>query len=348
LWWDTEYYSFLHRGVLFRIWGRKKRNSPRTRALWAVPPTMDAFSKVSPPLAFGEGDLSFPTKEVYEIYEGYDREYKEGTWALTTRQTMRRIAYCASQGDPFATLYLGHAFMRTSTVAEGECLYAKLLYRIAYPKIVVIAENPSDSYYEQANFQLALEAFKNWDKIRYLSSNLTPLEYIERIPTSRRGELLKLLYKLRYGPKDEKPLLEEFLHEEDLKNHPWAFLTSMYFYNECKGDERIKIYETAISKHSHPAFLIDLGNIHLYGFHSPWTEFSVKQRCKEKALPFYKKAGKLSCPIAYMKMTELIVPYKIMEHDFDFEKITSKEDFLQCCTYMSKAADLGLPEAFYI
>jgi hypothetical protein len=108
--------------MLFRNWGRKKRNSPRTRALW-VAPTMTSFSNLSPPSALGEGGLSLPTQEVYEIYEGYDREYKEGTWALTTRQTMRRLAYCASQGDPFATLYLGRAFMGTSTVSEGECLY---------------------------------------------------------------------------------------------------------------------------------------------------------------------------------------------------------------------------------
>ncbi|HXF90641.1 MAG TPA: hypothetical protein VNJ29_01785, partial [Candidatus Nitrosotenuis sp.] len=296
--------------------------------------------------AVGEGDCSFPAREV-EIYEGYNRQYEEGTWALTTRQTMRRLAYCASQGDPFAILYLGHAYKHTTTVAELECPYAKRLYRIAYPKIAEIAENPSDPQYEHANFQLALEAFNNWRSIPYLSSHLTPLEYLERIPTSRRGELLKRLYQLRYGPKNEKPRWEEFLDGDDLKNHPWAFLRSMNFFR-FEGDEYIKAYESALSKCQHPGFLLELADVYKEEFESPWTDSSLKHLYKEKALPLLKRAGELGCPIAYLKMTEFFIPNEFgFECDFDFEKVQTKEDLLLCCEYITKAAYLGLPEAFF-
>ncbi|HXF90759.1 MAG TPA: hypothetical protein VNJ29_02385, partial [Candidatus Nitrosotenuis sp.] len=77
--------------------GEERKEIHQELELYGLPPTIESFSYVSPPSAVGEGDCSFPAREV-EIYEGYNRQYEEGTWALTTRQTMRRLAYCASQG----------------------------------------------------------------------------------------------------------------------------------------------------------------------------------------------------------------------------------------------------------
>jgi hypothetical protein len=294
---------------------------------------------VSKDIKGGTEDLSsqmtFPHHEIDDIYEAFGGGYEEGMWVLTTRTTMRQLAFCASKGDPVGALYLANAFNHTSPVCQSMCPLARRIYERAFASLEVVAFQTTDTLTAaKAKFLLAKEYFTPayLNHAKYIPNKIDiALKHLENL-TSREAILLTNIIRARHDI-NPTPSFEDFLNEEDLKIHPWGFLKALKLF-PLNLKSTIETLETAIQKGNHPALLM-----HLEGYYREHYERTNDESSIVKCLSLLERAGALGHPLAYIEMGAFYVRFNSLSRSFNFTEATPSDS--------EKSRALHLPEASY-
>jgi len=291
---------------------------------------------------FESTPASFPHHEINGIYEAYGGGFNvHGSWALTTRKTMRSLAQCAREGDSIALLYLAHAFDHTRS-ATKECFMTKNLYKSAFHALSARAEQTTNlETRAKARFIIAKE-LKALVYVKPLDDGMSgtdfSFKYLESLET-REAILLRNLLRLK-DKLDPQPTLGDFLHAEDLRMHPWALLRALEYTNQGYIPQ-LATFGAALQIYKHPAYLVSRA-----GIFEEFYKLKKNPSHKEQCLNLFQEAGDLGHPQAYMKMVSLLVPYDTQSGHFDFSKASSDE--LEVCKgYLEKATRQLMPGAFY-
>jgi hypothetical protein len=285
----------------------------------------------------------FPAKEI-ELYEACGGKFiYKSKWILTSRGTMQRLADCAKAGDPIATLYLAHAFDQTHSQL-GVCLYTRKLYERAFKGLQDAATQIEDlQLAAKARFMIASNQFQascyllpeddlTTGEVEFCSQYLNGL-------TTREAILLTNFIRLKEKI-DPIPTIDDFLHEEDLKEHPRIFLKALGFMN-LPIETHIRALETAIQKHEHPAFLMRYADIWKARY-----ERRKDPQDRQKEIQLLERAGELGQPYVYLTLCSYIVRFFEDTKTLDFRK-ASLEDIERCRQYLEKAKAQHLPAASY-
>jgi TPR repeat protein len=136
------------------------------------------------------------------------------------------------------------------------------------------------------------------------------------------------------------PSFEDFLHEEDLKMHPWGFLRALNLF-PLSLKSTIETLEIAIYKGNHPALLMSL-----VGYYRQHYERTNDESSKVKCLSLLERAGDLGHPLAYIEMGAFYVRYSQLARSFDFTEVTPS-DSEKCKELLEKTRILHFPEASY-
>lgn len=285
------------------------------------------------------GEVFYPKHEIEDIYEAYGGISNPGDWVLSRRPIMARLAIAAGKGNPVATFYLGCSFYETRYLDKDESPIASL-YELAFRIFENTSLQESHPYCDKAKYFMA----KGYSKhIRAAKMDVnTASKYLSDL-NHREACLLNLvLYELersKVGNSD----FTNFLELGDNQKYALPFYKVFDLFT-ISFDEGVNLLEKAIKTVPHPLLYMKLASLYQ-------NEFKYSPKKTEiyngKVLDCLKEAASLGSPVAYRKMAELLVPYKIVGSYFKFEEAESVKDLQLCEDYLKKAAELGLPEAYY-
>lgn len=284
---------------------------------------------------------AFPYYEIEYIYEAFGGYCEIGSWALTSRPTMKSLADCASKGNPIALLYLAHSF-RHKQPATKECWMTEVLYNRAFQALKKVANQTEDrDAADKAKYIIAKDAQSPYYLIpddQMIGIKDFSIGYLTGL-TTREAVLLSKLISVR-NDIEPRPSIDEFLHEEDLKLHPGIFLHALGFMGLDYGDQ-VKALEKAIQKYEHPAFIMQLARIYRI-----YYERGKNPLDNVKSIELLERAGKLGQPLGYIRQVGYIVrPAPTLYGDFYFGEATDS-DLEKCKELLLKATALKMPDAF--